>query len=101
MREVSQLLAEALDPDLAPLLSFTVGPRAVTGWGRLSAGWPSIPRSAMRRASHWQAGSMSSGAGRGRRGRDRRLARGELDELTPVGHVGDQPRRGACFRFPE
>jgi glycosyltransferase involved in cell wall biosynthesis len=30
MREVSELLAEALDPDLAPLLSFPVGPEAVT-----------------------------------------------------------------------
>src|SRR5262245_11477421 len=30
LREVSQLLAEALDPDLAPLLSFPIGPDAVS-----------------------------------------------------------------------
>jgi glycosyltransferase involved in cell wall biosynthesis len=39
MREVSELLAEALDPDLRELLSFTVGPEAVSELTERICGW--------------------------------------------------------------
>jgi glycosyltransferase involved in cell wall biosynthesis len=39
MREVSQLLAEVLEPDLAPLLSFPVGPDAVRELTERICGW--------------------------------------------------------------
>jgi hypothetical protein len=39
MREVSRLLAEAVDPQLAPLLSFTVGPRAIPELAGKLDGW--------------------------------------------------------------
>ena len=39
MREVAQVLADALDPDLAPLLSFPVGPDAVTELAGRINGW--------------------------------------------------------------
>ena len=39
MREVCRLLADALDPDLAPLLSFEVGPGAVTELAERLDGW--------------------------------------------------------------
>jgi glycosyltransferase involved in cell wall biosynthesis len=39
MREVSQRLAEALDPELVPLLSFPVGPQAVTDLADRISGW--------------------------------------------------------------
>jgi glycosyltransferase involved in cell wall biosynthesis len=39
MREVAQLLAEAVEPDLAPLLSFRVGPDAVTDLAERLEGW--------------------------------------------------------------
>jgi glycosyltransferase involved in cell wall biosynthesis len=39
MLEVSKLLAEALDPELAPLLSFPVGPEAVTDLADRICGW--------------------------------------------------------------
>ena len=66
MREVSELLAEALDPDLARAAQLSGGPRGRHRAGRpcRAAGSPSTPRSAARRASHWRSGSMSSGAGR-------------------------------------
>jgi glycosyltransferase involved in cell wall biosynthesis len=39
MREVSRLLGEAIDPDLAPLLSFSLGPAAVTDLADRLCGW--------------------------------------------------------------
>ncbi|HSD24230.1 MAG TPA: glycosyltransferase family 4 protein [Solirubrobacterales bacterium] len=39
MREVSQLLAEALDPELVPLLSFEIGPDAVRELAERISGW--------------------------------------------------------------
>jgi glycosyltransferase involved in cell wall biosynthesis len=43
MREVAQLLGEALEPDLAPLLSFPVGPRAVIDLAERLCGWLELP----------------------------------------------------------
>ncbi len=42
MREVARLLADALDPDLAPLLSFTVGPGAIEELAERLGGWLSL-----------------------------------------------------------
>src|SRR5262249_11791463 len=39
MREVAQQLAPVIEPDLAPLLTFEVGPRAVTGLAEKLGGW--------------------------------------------------------------
>ena len=39
MREVARLLAVAVDPDLAPLLSFPIGPDAVTDLADRLEGW--------------------------------------------------------------
>jgi glycosyltransferase involved in cell wall biosynthesis len=50
MREVSQLLAEALDPELAPLLSFLVGPKAVTELADRIDGWLALEPERRRRA---------------------------------------------------
>jgi glycosyltransferase involved in cell wall biosynthesis len=50
MREVSQLLAEALDPELAPLLSFRVGPKAVTELADRIDGWLALEPERRRRA---------------------------------------------------
>jgi glycosyltransferase involved in cell wall biosynthesis len=50
MREVSQLLAEALDPELAPLLSFPVGPRAVSELADRIDGWLALEPERRRQA---------------------------------------------------
>ena len=50
MREVSQLLAEALDPDLAPLLSFRVGPGAVSDLTDRIGGWLALAPARRREA---------------------------------------------------
>ena len=42
MREVSRLLADALGPDLAPLLSFTIGPGAIDELAERVGGWLSL-----------------------------------------------------------
>jgi hypothetical protein len=39
MREVARLLADAVDPDLASLLSFEVGPAAITELAQRLGGW--------------------------------------------------------------
>ena len=86
MREVSELLAEALDPDLAPLLSFPVGPEAITELAarvvRLAR--PRPRASAVRRASHWRSGSIELWSWEGVARGVIAASRGELDELTPV-----------------
>ncbi|HEY1236973.1 MAG TPA: glycosyltransferase family 4 protein [Solirubrobacterales bacterium] len=50
MREVSQLLAEALDPDLAPLLSFEVGADAVGQLADRICGWLALDPDRRRQA---------------------------------------------------
>jgi glycosyltransferase involved in cell wall biosynthesis len=50
MREVSQLLAEALDPELTPLLSFPVGAGAVTELAGRIDGWLALEPERRRRA---------------------------------------------------
>ena len=85
MREVSELLAEALDPDLAPLLSFPVGPEAVTELAARVSGWLALDPAQRREAGlslakrvdelwSWEGVARSVIA----------ASRGELDELTPV-----------------
>jgi hypothetical protein len=57
MREVARLLAGAIDPDLAPLLSFRVGPGAIPSWPSASRGGSrSIPGAAGRWAESWPRG---------------------------------------------
>jgi glycosyltransferase involved in cell wall biosynthesis len=85
MREVSELLAGALDPDLAPLLSFPVGPEAVTELATRLSGWLALDPAQRREAGlslakrvdqlwSWEGVARSVIA----------ASRGELDELTPV-----------------
>ena len=85
MREVSELLAEALDPDLAPLLSFPVGPEAVTELAARVSGWLALDPTQRHEAGlslakrvdelwSWDGVARSVIA----------ASRGELDELTPV-----------------
>jgi glycosyltransferase involved in cell wall biosynthesis len=50
MREVSRLLADALDPDLAPLLSFPIGPTAITELADRLNGWLDLPAERRREA---------------------------------------------------
>jgi glycosyltransferase involved in cell wall biosynthesis len=85
MREVSRQLAEVLDPGLARLLSFTVGPGAVTDLADRLEGWLELDA-----ASREAAGLALSkrvdelwsweGVARGVIA----ASRGELDELPPV-----------------
>jgi hypothetical protein len=85
MREVSQLLAEALDPDLAPLLSFSVGPEAVTELTARIGGWLALEPARRHEAGlalakrvnelwSWEGVARSVIA----------ASRGELDGLTPI-----------------
>ncbi len=85
MREVSQLLAEALDPDLAPLLSFSVGPEAVTELAARIGGWLALEPARRHEAGlalakrvdelwSWEGVARSVIA----------ASRGELDGLTPI-----------------
>jgi glycosyltransferase involved in cell wall biosynthesis len=50
MREVARLLADALDPGLAPLLSFPLGPGAVTALAERILGWLELPEERRREA---------------------------------------------------
>jgi glycosyltransferase involved in cell wall biosynthesis len=50
MREVSRLLAEAIDPELAPLLAFTVGPGAIGELAEKLAGWLALEPERRRKA---------------------------------------------------
>jgi glycosyltransferase involved in cell wall biosynthesis len=85
MREVSQLLAEVLDPELAPLLSFPVGPEAVSDLADRIGGWLALDPSRRRTAGlalakrvdelwSWEGVARSVIA----------ASRGELDSLPPV-----------------
>jgi glycosyltransferase involved in cell wall biosynthesis len=85
MREVSQLLADALDPELAPLLSFPVGPDAVTELADRLSGWLALDPARRREAGlalakrvdelwSWEGVARTVIA----------ASRGELDRLPPV-----------------
>jgi glycosyltransferase involved in cell wall biosynthesis len=85
MREVSQLLAEALDPDLARLLSFPVGPDAVSQLSDRICGWLALDPARRRQAGlslakrvdelwSWDGVARTVIA----------ASRGELDALPPV-----------------
>jgi glycosyltransferase involved in cell wall biosynthesis len=85
MREVSQLLAEVLEPELARLLSFPVGPDAVSELTDRVAGWLALDPARRRDAGlklakrvdelwSWDGVARTIIA----------AARGELDDLPPV-----------------
>jgi glycosyltransferase involved in cell wall biosynthesis len=85
MREVSELLAEALEPDLAPLLSFTVGPAAVSELTDRILGWLALDPGRRRAAGlelarrvdelwSWEGVARTIIA----------ASRGELEALPPV-----------------
>jgi glycosyltransferase involved in cell wall biosynthesis len=85
MREVSELLAEALDPDLAPLLSFGVGPDAVSELTDRICGWLALDSVRRREAGlalaervdqlwSWEGVARTVIA----------ASRGELDDLPPI-----------------
>jgi glycosyltransferase involved in cell wall biosynthesis len=85
MREVSQLLAEVLDPDLAPLLGFSVGPDAVSQLTERICGWLALDPERRREAGlelakrvdqlwSWEGVARTVIA----------ASRGELDGLPPV-----------------
>ena len=85
MREVAQLLAEALDPELGPLLSFPLGPAAVTDLADRLGAWLALEPERRRRASLALAGRVDrlwswEGVARGVIA----ASRGELDELPQV-----------------
>jgi glycosyltransferase involved in cell wall biosynthesis len=85
MREVSLLLGEAIDPDLAPLLSFPVSPAAVTDLADRLCGWLALDPGRRREASFalarrvdelwsWEGVARTVIA----------ASRGELEGLPPV-----------------
>jgi glycosyltransferase involved in cell wall biosynthesis len=85
MREVSRLLAETLDPDLVPLLSFPVGAEAVTDLADRISGWLELDPARRRAAGlalakrvdelwSWDGVARSVIA----------ASRGELERLPPV-----------------
>jgi len=85
MREVSELLAEALDPDLAPLLGFTIGPGAVSELTDRICCWLALDSVRRREAGlalaervdqlwSWEGVARTVIA----------ASRGELDDLPPV-----------------
>jgi glycosyltransferase involved in cell wall biosynthesis len=85
MREVSQLLAQALDPELIPLLSFPIGPKAVTELADRICGWLALEPARRREAGlalaqrvnelwSWEGVARTVIA----------ASRGELDALPPV-----------------
>jgi glycosyltransferase involved in cell wall biosynthesis len=85
MREVAQLLAEALEPDLGRLLSFPVGPGAVTKLAERLSRWLELPDERRRTAGLALAQRVDrlwswEGVARGVIA----ASRAELDELPPV-----------------
>jgi glycosyltransferase involved in cell wall biosynthesis len=85
MREVSELLAEVLEPDLARLLSFPIGPSAVTELADRVSGWLALDPARRREAGlalakrvdelwSWEGVARTIIA----------ASRGELDDLPPV-----------------
>src|SRR5262249_5384774 len=86
MREVSQRLAKAIGPELAPLLSFEVGPGAVGELALRVNGWLDLPAEERRRAGAELAEVVHEvwswrGVARGVLA----AARGELNKLPEVG----------------
>jgi glycosyltransferase involved in cell wall biosynthesis len=86
MREVSRHLAEAVGPELAPLLSFEVGPGAVADLAERIDGWLSLPEGERRGVGRQLADRVHElwswqGVARG----VIMAARGELDKLPKVG----------------
>jgi glycosyltransferase involved in cell wall biosynthesis len=85
MREVSQLLAEVLDPDLAPLLSFRLGPGAVSELTDRICGWLALDSVRRREAGLALARRVDELWSWERVARTVIAAsRGELDGLPPV-----------------
>jgi glycosyltransferase involved in cell wall biosynthesis len=85
MREVALLLAEALEPDLARLLSFPVGPRAVEELAERLEGWLALDperRRAAGSALSRRVDELWSWEGVARTVIS--AARGELDGLPPI-----------------
>jgi glycosyltransferase involved in cell wall biosynthesis len=85
MREVAQLLADAVEPDLARLLSFPVGPGAVTQLADRLCGWLALDPERRRGAGRSLAARVDQlwsweGVARGVIA----ASRGELDELPAV-----------------
>jgi glycosyltransferase involved in cell wall biosynthesis len=85
MREVAQLLGEALDPDLARLLSFPVGPEGITELADRLCGWLALGPERRRAASRALAERVDQlwsweGVARGVIA----ASQGELEELPPV-----------------
>jgi len=85
MREVVQHLAGAIDPDLAPLLGFTVGPGAVTELAERLGGWLALDPARRREAGLALAARVNElwsweGVARGVIA----ASRGELDSLPRV-----------------
>ena len=85
MREVAKLLAEAIEPDLARLLSFRVGPEAVTELADRLCGWLAVDPEQRRAAGRSLAARVDQlwsweGVARGVIA----ASRGDLDELPPV-----------------
>jgi glycosyltransferase involved in cell wall biosynthesis len=85
MREVAQLLAEAVEPDLARLLSFPIGPEAITELADRICGWLDLDRARRREAGVALAGRVDElwswdGVAR----TVIAASRGELDDLPPV-----------------
>jgi glycosyltransferase involved in cell wall biosynthesis len=85
MREVSKLLAETLEPDLAPLLSFSIGPEAITELADRICGWLALDQDRRRQAGlalaervdelwSWDGVARTVIA----------ASRGELERLPPV-----------------
>jgi glycosyltransferase involved in cell wall biosynthesis len=85
MREVSELLADVLEPDLARLLSFPVGPEAITELTDRICGWLALDLARRREAGltlakrvdelwSWEGVARTIIA----------ASRGELDALPPV-----------------
>jgi glycosyltransferase involved in cell wall biosynthesis len=85
MREVAEVLAEAIEPDLARLLSFPVGPGAVIDLAERLDGWLALPpekRAEAGRALAERVDELWSWEGVART--VIAASRGELDDLPPV-----------------
>jgi glycosyltransferase involved in cell wall biosynthesis len=86
MREVSRQLGDAVGAELAPLLSFAVGPDAVTELAERLNGWLALDPAARARAGEAMAARVSELWSWERVARDVLAASaGELDELPKVG----------------
>jgi glycosyltransferase involved in cell wall biosynthesis len=86
MREVSRQLGDAVGPELAPLLSFEIGPGAVTELAERLNGWLGLDPSERAGAGEAMAARVSELWSWERVARDVLAASaGELDELPKVG----------------